>query len=630
MAESLHGMFLVRKKNTKSSVWHNFGVMATEDGRVIEKEQEKPICRTCGKGVLAKGSNTTNLFQHLREHHPQIYADLAPSSSKAKLNSGNNANESTKQTTLEESIARSAKYLADSAQAKELNRAVTYHIAKDSMPISIVERPGFKHMLLKLNPRYQIPSRRHFTDYEIPQLYSHVKDNIVAESLKEVNFFAATTDLWSSDSCHPYLTLSVHFISSNWDLKSFCLDTAALYEDHTGQNIADAVTDIFDNWRLQMKNLVAATTDNGSNMIAAFNILNLFRLSCFGHNLDLAINKGLNNNQVKRALGRCHSLVELFHRSWKKARDLREKQQTLGLPEHKIMGDVVTRWGSTYIMISRILDQQQALSAVLAEDRKNWHRMPTDSELSILETLRDILKPLSFLTDALAGEKEVTASAVIPVLKHIKRKLAVDNTNDTMLAVEVKEIIWSDLESRYLDNEASEILSLASFLDPRFKEQYLHHREDIIQQITDQCLQYYLIVNKENESSHLTTPEVEETNPAKRLKGLAAVLQHIAEEDDNVHTGTPLTPLQKIKKEITCYLEYPSLEPDVNPLEWWKLENGRFPNLANLAKKYLCICGTSVPSERIFSKAGHVANNLRNRLTPENVNKLVFLSKNLN
>ena len=215
MAESLHGMFLVHKKNTKSSVWYNFGVMATEDGRVIEKEHDKPICRTCGKGVLAKGSNTTNLFQHLRGHHPQIYADLAPSSSKAKLNGGNNITESMKQTTLEELIARSAKYLPDSAQAKELNRAVTYHIAKDSMPISIVERPGFKYMLLKLNPRYQIPSRRHFTDYEIPQLYSHVKDNIVAESLKEVNFFPTTTDLWSSDSCHPYLTLSVHFIFTN-------------------------------------------------------------------------------------------------------------------------------------------------------------------------------------------------------------------------------------------------------------------------------------------------------------------------------------------------------------------------------------------------------------------------------
>ena len=78
MAESLFDLFLVSKRNTKSSVWQNFGVMATEDSKVIKKEQEKTICRTCGKGILAKGSNTTNLFQHLCEHHPQIYADLAP------------------------------------------------------------------------------------------------------------------------------------------------------------------------------------------------------------------------------------------------------------------------------------------------------------------------------------------------------------------------------------------------------------------------------------------------------------------------------------------------------------------------------------------------------------------------
>ena len=127
-----------------------------------------------------------------------------------------------------------------------------------------------------------------------------------------------------------------------------------------------------------------------------------------------------------------------------------------------------------------------------------------------------------------------------------------------MLATEVKEMIWSDLENRYMQTEVSEILNLDSFLDPRFKEQHLHDREDIIQQITDQCLQYYLIVNKENESSTTSsTPEVEEVNPAKRLKGLAAVLQHIAEENDDVQTGAPLTPLQKIKKEITSYLEYP-------------------------------------------------------------------------
>ena len=52
---------------------------------------------------------------------------------------------------------------------------------------------------------------------------------------------------------------------------------------------------------------------------------------------------------------------QLFHHSWKKNRDLRQKQQLLNLPQHKLKGEVATRWGSTYKMVSSIVEQQQAL-----------------------------------------------------------------------------------------------------------------------------------------------------------------------------------------------------------------------------------------------------------------------------
>ena len=56
-------------------------------------------------------------------------------------------------------------------QAKELNRAVTYYLAKDAVPLSTADKPGFRHMVLKLNPRYQLPSRKHLSEQEITQLF---------------------------------------------------------------------------------------------------------------------------------------------------------------------------------------------------------------------------------------------------------------------------------------------------------------------------------------------------------------------------------------------------------------------------------------------------------------------------
>lgn len=86
---------------------------------------------------------------------------------------------------------------------------------------------------------------------------------------------------------------------------------------------------------------------------------------------------------------------------------------------------------------------------------------------------------------------------------------------------------------------------------------------------------------------------------------------------------------EKVDKEIKRYEEYPPVDMDTDPLIWWKDEQKKFPALGFLARKYLCVCGTSVPSERLFSQGGNIVNNLRNRLSAEHVTMLIFLAKNM-
>ncbi len=167
------GATVVKKRNTKSCVWNEFGIRVDDKGKVIECEKHSPLCLMCGKSVQAKGNNTTNLWQHLQEHHP--YAGISSRKIPKKGECSSNS-----QPTLEVTIARKAKYPAKCCQAKEINKAVTYFIAKDAISVSTVSKPGFKHLVSKLNPKYEIPTRKHFSEIEIPALYSLVRANTVS------------------------------------------------------------------------------------------------------------------------------------------------------------------------------------------------------------------------------------------------------------------------------------------------------------------------------------------------------------------------------------------------------------------------------------------------------------------
>ena len=81
------------------------------------------------------------------------------------------------------------------------------------------------------------------------------------------------------------------------------------------------------------------------------------------------------------------------------------------------------------------------------------------------------------------------------------------------------------------------------------------------------------------------------------------------------------TPASGSMVEIRQYMKLKNIETKEDPLLWWQQNQS--------LTKSLCIPGTSVPAERLFSKPGQLVSARRNRLKPKHVNTFLFLNKNL-
>lgn len=319
-------MDLVGKRNVTSPIWEHFGFVPNEKGE--PNNLDEAICRLCGKKLSVKRANTSNLQSHLQSCHPAAYTQLMSSERKRPAS----------QLGIAEAFSKMTKYKRESDKWKTLTRNVATFLVVENAPLRTVEKPAFREMLQSFDKQYELPSKKYFSNTVIPQLFNETKEKIITE-LHDLDFFSTTTDMWSSVHMTPFMSLTVHFINKNWDLKSRCLQTAFTPESHTADNLAESLRSAFKEWGLNEKNLACITTDNGANIVAAVRKLEWPWLNCFGHNLNLAVTNSMSaeKERTSRAMGLCRNLVTAFAHSWSRKKKLLEEQEALNLPTHSLI-----------------------------------------------------------------------------------------------------------------------------------------------------------------------------------------------------------------------------------------------------------------------------------------------------
>lgn len=277
-------------------------------------------------------------------------------------------------------------------------------------------------------------------------------------------------------------------------------------------------------------------------------------------------------------------------------------------------------------MVNRILEQQQPLCATLIEIRKP-ELMPTDTEISTMEAFVDVMKPIVEITEKIGGEKQVTFSAVRPLIYKLLTKYLCIAPEDSHVKKQIKKTVKADLENRYQDPQVEEVMNKACFLDPRFKslsflpEVERRYITSLVEEETGELRQAAC------EDVAESTSTESEPQKKKSKKGLFSLLEDLMDSPSLASDN----PQEAAKKEIQQYLTLDASSADnpIDPVKWWKTYCVQLPFLSSLARKYLCIPATSVPSERAFSVSGNIITSKRSCLHPENAEMLTFLAHNL-
>jgi zinc finger BED domain-containing protein 1 (E3 SUMO-protein ligase ZBED1) len=304
---------------------------------------------------------------------------------------------------------------------------------------------------------------------------------------------------------------------------------------------------------------------------------------------------------------------------------------------------------SQVTLLERLLEQRDAVTLVLARESIT---SLTDPQWTTAGDLVITLLPFLDVTVMMSAAEYPTLSMVIPVLDGLKDLLQTTTGGLDVL----RDLYIAAINSRFGDVFDDGELCAATIVDPRFKD-VLFVTEDqktkAVESTVSRMLQAAQGSTGETpapavvalapvaSSTANTAPTTAPTTPSRPLpspstltpqqRSIWSKFEIVAASSPSAIRQNPVAAKSResLQRELDHYLQEPLIDRAAGcPFQWWAENKTRFPSLALLAQKLLCIPATSVPSERLFSKAGDVITKKRSSLAPKKAEMVIFLMEN--
>nr|XP_042911777.1 zinc finger BED domain-containing protein 4-like [Parasteatoda tepidariorum] len=285
-------------------------------------------------------------------------------------------------------------------------------IAVDKQPYLFVEDEGFRNLMAKAQPQYKVSSREYFKQVIIPKMHLKCKEEIES-LLSSATYISLTTNIWfNSVNKDSFINFTAHWIDNDFNYKHFVLNSRHFPGSHTGENVGKMLSSLSEEWNVTSK-IYLVIRDGGSNIVKAVNDLNLER----------------------------------------------NTRKTV-----KLVQDVSTRWNSTFYMLNRLQELQNAIS--ICANGNNEIQNFSSYQWILIENCIKLLQPFEEITQQISSSKSLI-SEVIPMVVTLQRYLL--KSVEVSGIGTIKEALEKNIHKRVSAIQLNKHYSLATILDPRHK-----------------------------------------------------------------------------------------------------------------------------------------------------------------
>ncbi|KAJ9059819.1 hypothetical protein DSO57_1039758 [Entomophthora muscae] len=585
----------------------------------------------CNKSFRTKDGSTSNIRRHLNKKHGKYELPKNNASTTSKSAS----RVSPKPVKTETNTG------SGNSQNKLLELCLLSHI-----PFKAVDHPSFRSFLVKgsSNKKSEAKANR------VSELILESIPDVFKKKIQEVKFLlqqqphiSITCNIWHSPYSDDFLSITSHFVDSNWRQREIMIGFENLNPSYTGFNLAHRVMQTLENFNITSK-LFTITTDNSilmNDMIATIEEVSArqtgFTFSksrqhilCLGQVIDSSAQAAISCSLgfasaedpllasqpisgsfppgIYSPLAKICTAICVSKNVNENGNYIFELWQSFYQKRPILVADVIRRWSATYSMIGKVIDTYEEYNAsCLLLELSDLQLTPAD--LIFLKDLHFFLKHFFVLTVFLSSSKFPTLNRTFRVYELLLKHL-VENSSPGKPAHIVQAACQAHarLDKHFKNLHDKSSYSVALAMDPRLK--YSFWRDTL----EDATKAYMSIADVEmiwNTHIKVSSKDAPEAGQPDLFESFFAYNRKRTQDD--------------LERYVTEELADNDLQSPSPELDYWRTSHEKFPALSIMAKKYLAIPAVSSPCEKVFSNAQLIIPDYLNRLRPTVIRECMLL-----